>query len=339
MLPSWGGACLGYAILSDLGGNDTYRGGVLSEGAALAGAGLLVDRGGNDRYTAVRLAQGAAAYGVAALGDLQGSDRYVAFQSAQGYGGPRGAGVLADSAGNDEYRADDQEIRFPSPQTPEHNASLSQGFGCGKRSDYLDGHSRAGGVGLLADAAGNDKYRAGVFGQGAAYWYAVGALFDGAGNDSFDGIWYAQGAAAHFAFGALLDLDGQDAYDVRENMGHGAGHDFSAGVFLDYDGDDVHESPNLSLGAGNANGIGICFDAGGHDVYATRGETLFGRANTAVPRGGLRDLFPTIGVFLEVGGRDEYPAHPLAGNAKSWRQEGVERPSLTTEEGFGYDSH
>jgi len=338
--PSWGGACLGYAMLVDVAGSDTYQGASVSQGAGLAGAGVLLDLDGSDRYSALTFAQGAATHGVGVLGDRAGRDRYVAFQSAQGFGGPRGGGVLADSSGNDEYRADDQTIRFPSAQTAAHNTSLAQGVGCGKRADFSDGHSRAGGVGILADADGNDTYRAGVFAQGSAYWYSAGILFDGGGNDSFDGVWYAQGAAAHFAFGAIAEMDGNDFYRAAENMAQGAGHDFSAGVLVDYGGDDLHESPNLSLGGGNTNGLGIFFDAAGHDSYTTRGTTVFGRGNTSTPRGGLRDLFPTIGVFLDVGGRDDYPrGHAAAGNAKSWRQEGVDTPSLTTEEGYGYDSN
>ncbi|MFN0152618.1 MAG: hypothetical protein ACKVU1_18095 [bacterium] len=337
--PSWGGACLGYAMLVDVAGNDTYQGAFVSQGAGLAGAGVLLDLAGNDRYGALVFAQGAAVHGIGALGDRAGRDRYVAFQAAQGFGGARGAGVLADSSGNDEYRADDQTIRFPSAQSAAHNTSLAQGFGCGKRSDFSDGHSRAGGVGILADADGNDTYRAGVFAQGSAYWYSTGILFDGGGNDSFDGVWYAQGAAAHFAFGALADMEGNDTYRATQNMAQGAGHDFSVGLLADYSGDDHYESPNLSLGGGNSNGLGIFFEAAGHESYTTDGATVFGRGNTSVPRGGLRDLFPTIGVFLDIGGRDDYPrGHATAGNAKAWRQEGVEHPALTTEEGYGYDS-
>lgn len=339
-LPSWGGACLGYALLLDAAGNDTYRGGIVSQGAGIAGAGLLVDRSGNDRYTALAFAQGAGVYGIGALGDGGGSDRYIAFQAAQGFGGALGAGVLADSSGGDAYLADDTTIRFPSAQSAAHNTSLSQGFGMGKRADVTDGHSHAGGFGILADGEGDDTYRAGVFAQGAAYWYSVGALFDAGGNDSFDAVWYAQGAAAHFALGVLLDMDGRDSYRATDNMAQGAGHDFSAGILLDYGGDDRHESPNLSLGGGNANGLGIYFDADGHDTYVSEGATVFGRGNTSTPRGGLRDNFPTIGVFLDVGGRDDYPgANSLVGNAKSWRQEGVDQPPLTTEEGYGYDSN
>ncbi len=347
--PAFGGACLGYAMLIDLAGNDTYRGGSCALGAAVAGAGLLLDASGDDRYDAIAFAEGAARAGVGVLGDGGGRDRYRAFQAAQGYGGPRGAGLLADSSGNDTYLADDTEIRFPSAQSALHNTSLAQGAGCGTRADFSDGHSLAGGVGLLADGAGDDTYRCGVFGQGVGYWYGVGALYDAAGRDSFDGAWYVQGAAAHFAVGALLEMDGNDAFRATDNMAQGAGHDFSIGLFLDYGGDDQHDAPNLSLGGGNANGVGIFFDEEGRDVYrasAGGGSMTFGRGDTAGPRGVLRDLFPTVGVFLDGGGLDEYPAPPEAaasraatwlGNARIWRQEGMKLPSLTTEVGVGDD--
>lgn len=336
--PSWGGACLGYAALVDLSGNDTYRGVGLSLGAGLAGVGILLDLAGDDRYEAVTFAQGAARYGVGVLGDRMGRDRYLAFQSAQGFGGPQGVGVLADSSGNDEYRAEDSVVRFPSAQTPQHNTSLVQGAGCGLRADYSDGHSLAGGVGILADGGGNDVYRCGVFGQGVGYWYGVGALFDAAGRDSFDGVWYAQGAAAHFAFGALLDIGGNDVFRATENMAQGAGHDFSVGLLLDYGGNDTHTAPNLSLGGGNANGVGLFFDERGDDLYRASGEITFGRGDTAVPPGGLRDIFPTTGIFLDGGGADTYEtAKTMVGEGKAWRQEGTKLPSLTTEIGVGED--
>jgi hypothetical protein len=335
--PSWGGACLGYAALVDVAGNDTYRGVSLTLGAGLAGVGVLIDRAGDDRYDAVTFAEGAARHGVGVLGDLGGRDRYRAFQAAQGFGGPRGAGVLADSSGDDIYVAEDAVVRFPSAQTAKHNTSLAQGAGCGKRADLDDGRSLAGGVGLLADGGGADVYRCGVFGQGVGYWYGVGVLFDAAGRDTFEGVWYAQGAAAHFAFGALLDLEGNDVYRATDNMAQGAGHDFSVGLFMDVGGSDVHEAPNLSLGGGNANGVGLFLDDRGDDAYRTSGEINFGRGDSGVPHGGLRDLFPTTGVFLDGGGRDEYPpARTAVGNGKSWRQEGA-LPALTTEIGIGDD--
>jgi len=57
---------------------------------------------------------------------------------------------------------------------------------------------------VLLDAGGSDKYSAGLFAQGAGYWYGVGLLLDEAGNDSYEGVWYVQGSAAHFAVGILV---------------------------------------------------------------------------------------------------------------------------------------
>ena len=57
--------------------------------------------------------------------------------------------------------------------------------GNGRRGDYLDGHSLAGGVGILFDQEGIDHYVSGVFGQGVGYWEGVGILWDAAGDDVY----------------------------------------------------------------------------------------------------------------------------------------------------------
>ena len=68
-------------------------------------------------------------------------------------------------------------------QSKEHNTSMCQGVGMGRRADYTDGHSWAGGVGMLVEGGGDDTYSCSVFGQGCAYWYGVGLLVDKAGAD------------------------------------------------------------------------------------------------------------------------------------------------------------
>lgn len=202
--PSFGAGVLGYGILVDLAGNDTYSGVAFSQGSGAFGSGCLLDLGGDDRYTARLHSQGAAQFGIGILSDISGRDRYEGMQAVQGFGYTKGFGLLLDLAGDDEYIANDTQIEFPSAQTAQHNTSLAQGCGMGRRADYLDGHSLAGGIGVLLDAGGSDKYSAGLFAQGAGYWYGVGLLLDEAGNDSYEGVWYVQGSAAHFAVGILV---------------------------------------------------------------------------------------------------------------------------------------
>jgi hypothetical protein len=338
--PSFGAGLFGYGYLVDLAGNDSYKGKNLSQGMGVFGVGILMDIQGNDSYDAYLGAQGSGFCGQGILADLAGDDRYHMFQLGQGFGYTKGIGLLLDSAGNDIYIANDSIIDFPASQSKEHNASLCQGVGFGKRADYVDGHSWAGGIGMLFDGQGQDSYSAGLFAQGCAYWYAIGILSDVEGNDNYNGIWYVQGSGAHFGLGLLLESGGNDIYNASMNMAQGAGHDFTLGMLIDENGDDIYHAPNLSLGGGNANGIGIFWDKHGADVYDVSAATTLGRSNVA-SRGGLRDYILCLGLFLDTGGIDTYPADEKYGFAKNnsrWRQYGTNTDQpLEVEKGVGYD--
>jgi hypothetical protein len=340
--PAFGSGILGYAYLVDISGDDRYRAGDFSEGAGLFGVGALVDRAGDDLYEGYLATQGAGIFGIGLLSDLDGADSYHCYQQGQGFGFTKGCGLLVDSAGDDRYDAEDTDIAFPSPQTAEHNASLAQGVGFGKRADFVDGHSWGGGLGFLIDGAGNDQYSAGLFAQGCAYWYAIGLLSDAEGDDRYEGIWYVQGSGAHFGLGILMESAGDDVYSAEINMAQGAGHDFTLGMLIDEAGDDIYNAPNLSLGGGNANGIGFFWDKCGDDQYNSTAATTLGRANTSA-RGGLRDYINTIGFFLDTGGADVYPlAYPdsvvLFQNNSLWTRPGLNTDEpLETERGVGYD--
>ncbi|MCS6920283.1 MAG: hypothetical protein NZM28_10965 [Fimbriimonadales bacterium] len=316
---AFGGATLGYALLADLQGDDVYRTQAAGLGAARFGVGLLIDLQGNDTYDAYAFTQGAAMAGVGALVEREGRDQYACFYEGQGVGGVKGFGLLLDALGDDTYTAHPTPIEFPSPQTAERNVSMAQGAGYGKRADYTDGRSWGGGVGMLIDVQGNDKYLCGVFGQGVGYWGGIGMLIDLQGDDAREGMWYVQGSAAHFAIGYLEDRLGNDRYLAATNMAIGAGHDFSIGYLIDFGGNDEYNAPSLSLGAANANGIGVFVDLAGDDLYqARRNEANFGRAN-AIGRGTLRERGFALGLFLDAAGNDSYPPNvEFAGNARNW---------------------
>jgi hypothetical protein len=339
--PSFGAGVLGYGILIDAAGNDLYRSLNNTQGRGLFGVGILQDRAGNDRYDCYTLGQGSASFGVGILADLGGSDEYRCYTTSQGFGDTKGFGMLADAGTSDDiYEANDTVIDFPSAQTKEHNTSLAQGAGFGRRADYLDGHSLAGGVGILVDGGGKNSFTCGVFGQGTGYWYGVGMLLTGTGEDTYRGIWYAQGAAAHFAVGVLDDEGGNDDYKATMNMAQGAGHDFSIGFLMDEAGNDRYEAPNLSLGAGNANGFGFFWDRSGDDTYGVRPSTTLGRASIeASGRNSIRERDPTLGIFLDTGGRDTYPAElPWAKNDALWTMKDSGAPPLSVMRGAGLDT-
>jgi hypothetical protein len=223
------------------------------------------------------------------------------------------------------------------------NISLSQGSGFGRRADGLDGIHMSGGIGVLRDAHGNDRYTASIFAQATGYWGGMGLLLDGAGDDRYDARWYAQGGAAHFAYAALVDGGGRDVHNMdveRQNMTAGAGHDFSVGYLL-ADGieGDVYNVPNLALGAGNANGVGFFVEAGGDDEYHAATSLSFGNAAYENLTDIGRLMRRTWGVFLDAQGADTYD-RPMLGpvrNDSAWSQR--IHDSALNETGVGADGH
>lgn len=300
-----GSALLGITMLYDIRGNDLYRSSLPGLGFGHFGFATVCDSDGDDIYDAYQLALGAGIFGMGLLEDLGGKDKYSLFTEGQGFGGPMGVGMLFDRAGDDSYVANDTVLDFPSAQSAQHNNSMAQGAGYGRRADYLDGHSISGGIGVLYDLEGNDSYSCGVFGQGVGYWEGSGFLWDRVGNDTFHGQWYVQGASAHFAIGYLEDENGDDVYNAEMNMAQGAGHDFGFGMLLERNGNDRYKAPNLSLGSGNANGMGLFMDFQGDDTYASIGLTLGRGAEAAA--GTVRSQALTFGLFYDGFGTDQYP--------------------------------
>ncbi len=325
----------GFGIVIDCDGDDFYLAEKFGLGTGIFGQGIILDFAGDDKYITDLYGIGAGLFGTGVVSDISGNDKYTGFQGCQGFGFVKGCGLLIDKTGDDIYIARDDTIKYPSPQSEEHNVSLSQGAGFGIRADFTDGHSLAGGIGMLVDGAGDDRYSCGVFGQGCGYWFGLGFLVDYDGNDGYSGVWYVQGSGAHFAVGALIDSTGNDKYNATKNMAMGAGHDFTIGVLFEYDGNDTYNAPNLSLGAGNANGMGLFIDFSGDDEYKTHSGIVLGNASTA-RRGSLRDYIKTIGIFIDGTGRDKY-SEPIGANRKIWRQKPPLEPPLKTELSIGID--
>ena len=318
---SFGAGVLGVGILWDADGNDRYDGQRRSQGAGEFGVGVLIDSAGNDSYIAVQSAQASATAGYGLLIDRAGDDRYESFRFSQAFAGPNAAAALIDVAGHDHYMANDSDIRFPSAQNKDHNNSMSQAAASGWRADFTDGESVNGGVAVLLDADGDDRYNCGVFGQGVGYWYGAGLLIDLAGNDRYRGHWYVQGASAHFAAGLLFDRGGDDEYIANQNMAQGAGHDVGIGVLIDDAGHDTYDAPTLSLGASSGAGFGLFIDKAGDDEYRTPGSDCLGWVNK---NKAYRALFRSYGLFFDLAGKDTYTGHgnepgrKKARDGKSW---------------------
>lgn len=310
----------GLGTIVDRAGNDQYRSSEAGLGAGYFGVGLLQDEAGNDAYMLdTHDGQGAALAGVGLLVDRSGDDMYTCGFSAQAFGATLGAGVLVDVKGDDQYLARDDGNR--SALYLDQSVSMAQGVGQGRRADLGDGHSLAGGIGFLADGAGNDTYHASAWSQGAGYWWAAGFLEDLGGNDHYRNGKYSLGAAAHFAIGCQVDLTGNDAYnignDTAVNQYQGHARDGSIGISTDGDGDDQYYFRSHCGGSGDLNSIGLFWDRRGADRYQVRYEPTapfggwtdtppMGTATSYVPFRSFRDDVGAFGIFLDTGGEDEY---------------------------------
>lgn len=322
-----GAGRLGVGLLLDLGPEgDRYRSLRLSQGWGALGVGLLYDRGGDDVYEGEAGVQGGASFGVGVLLDGGGNDSYVAYHGAQGYAYVRAVGLLYDRDGDDTYLGVVDDVLYTSPQDATSNSSFVQGAGFGRRADFTDGVFMSGGLGVLRDRAGRDRYTAGVFAQATGFWYGAGMLLEGGGDDHYDGVWYVQSGDAHYAISVLLEDGGSDDFNqlaTRRNVALGGGHDFSIAWFVDAGGDDVYRAPGISYGAGNEGGAGIFADLAGADRYDATRDNSFGHA--AISRPGedpLRQMHGTVGVFLDADGVDTYARPEIApvANDATWQQ-------------------
>lgn len=314
-------ATLGYGILWDTEGDDRYQGTQQAQASALFGAAMLVDGGGSNRFVASSHSQAHAIGGVAVLVSGGGDDEFTAHTYSQATGGPRGVAVLVDTGGNDRYTLTDVPLVRPSPQLPDRNTSMGQGAGYGMRGVFFDGRSTAGGIGLLLDLAGNDRYDAQVFAQGVGYYEGLGMLLDNGGNDRFESAWYAMGAGVHAAAGVFVKRGvASDVYRSTHEMALGSGNDLSVGVFVDEGGDDEYTVGQLSLGVAHADSSGIFVDGAGNDRYTVMSATCRALGAAYLHEWGTpRESLPSLGLFMDLGGADTYPTHCLrAANNSLW---------------------
>ncbi|MEE9613984.1 MAG: PDZ domain-containing protein [Thermodesulfobacteriota bacterium] len=254
---SQGAGFMGTGLLLDMSGDDVYISGDLAQGMGIFGVGALVDLGGDDTYTGDTFTGGVGRFGIGILLDAGGNDTYRARLSSQGHGSVRGLGALIDTGGNDFYFAGGKYPDFRDPENA--TKSFSQGFGTGMRP-YKTAVGASGGIGLLIDAGGNDRYEGDYFSQGSSYWYSLGILHDLGGNDTYIAGRYSQGAGIHSSVGALIDEGGEDSYSVSFGVGQGMGHDFGVGALADFGGDDTYKGGVLSQGAATCGGLGLLYD-------------------------------------------------------------------------------
>ncbi len=275
------------SILVDVSGDDRYRSAAHGQGSAIFGVGALIDLAGDDRYTADHHAQGAAWFGVGALFDHGGDDVYQVSAMGQGLGATEGLGVLSDMAGGDVYLAlGGTPTNY---RTEGLTDAWAQGVARGVRG------VAPGGIGLLLDHQGDDRYDAGVFAQGGAYYRGVGQLLDyGDGDDALLGSRYNAGWGAHGGVGRYFNAAGDDRYDTRHKVIAGLAWDYSLASFHDAAGEDFYRVGGFSLAAAAHGSLAWFVDAGGNDTYVEVGSLAESETEG-----------PNFALFVDVGGEGD----------------------------------
>ncbi len=324
-------ALLGVSLIVDQVGNDLYEGAERSCGVGVMGVGLIVDRGGADTYRGTRWSIGTAFYGLGAIIDNgTESDTYIAELMSQGVGGPRGFGAIIDQNGRDLYR-----VNGPAPSaygTPAVFVGFSQGVGVGVR--LYD----SGGIGVISDLGGDDRYEGGEFCQGGGYYWALGILNDRSGNDLYYGNRYGQAWAAHQALGILADDAGDDTYWTMTAASQSGSWDISATLLIDRAGNDSYQADGLAQGAAAQQAIAWLVDLDGVDRYvapagATRGQS-----------GGNDYHFTETGcyswsVLLDAGGTEDfYSAERFNGQTEATGSPNHETPQASPLHGLFIDT-
>ncbi len=284
-----GAARMGVSLLVDVAGDDSYIAQRCGLGSAFCGVGILWDQAGDDRYRGKDFSQGVAFQGVGLLIDGAGVDRYSAPANAQGVGLPGGFGALVDGGnGDDEYFCKGRD------QTGYGDEGIfdawSQGVGVGFRG------LASGGLGVLVDHGGNDRYEAGNFRQGGGYYFGWGGLTDLGGDDLYIGSRYAQAFAAHQAIGFFEDHAGDDRYTTRQGVAQSCSWDETVTTFIDRAGDDIYEGGKFfSQAAAAHNGFSLLIDYGGVDRYDYKPGQSQAKSNSY--HGGT-----SLGLFIDLGG-------------------------------------
>jgi hypothetical protein len=330
---------LGVGLLIDQSGNDVYQLGMGSGGTGFAGLGILFDVTGNDTYMGSRLTQGAAIGGLGLLFDAGGNDEYTSHGFVIGFGGSQGVGAVIDVGGDDHYQCGN---KIPSAYNAEDAPSgkpgdplfqydcFGLGTGSGKRilTRRPEGQvlNLAGGLGLLLDIDGHDRYQSANFSQGHGYFFGVGLLLDLDGDDEYQAARYGHGSSAHYGVALFNDRhgddhysssgpfynggvawdhgvslmlesgNGKDRYGFEQSTGHG-GADYSGwGLFIEEGGNDQYKA-NSGFGRSSEQGLGAFFDLNGKDDFVIPKESTV--QTEQVPGNHRLILYPKGGLFVD----------------------------------------
>ncbi|MBS0155964.1 MAG: hypothetical protein JSS38_15315 [Nitrospira sp.] len=300
---------LGIGLLFDRSGDDRYELSPGSGGAGFGGLGILVDVQGNDQYLGNRLTQGAAIGGLGLLIDTAGNDHHHSHGFSLGFGGPLGLGAIIDTEGDDQYQCGDAiPSAYNAHEAPTVKAGdpgfqydcFGLGTGAGARvltkQPEWQAQSLAGGIGLLVDLKGHDRYQSANFSQGMGYFFGAGLLLDLDGTDEYQAARYGHGASAHYGVALFIDHHGNDRYGSTGPY-YNAGVAWDHGVSLTIDAGTGHDNYTFDrttgLGKADHTGWAVFVDEGGNDHYII--QSGYGEVSER-----------SLAGFIDLAGDDQY---------------------------------
>ena len=303
---SVGSGTLGIGLLIDFEGNDHYSVPIFGIGAGYFGYGTIIDFNGHDRYIGKRFVQGVGLFGSGMIFDYRGNDSYNALRFSQAVGLSGGTGIICDFEGDDLYFSTlGSDCEYGEAGI---YSGMSQGVGIGLRL------IAAGGLGILIDEFGNDRYESGNFSQGGGYYLGTGILYNGNGDDIYKGLRYSQGFAAHQAAGAFIELNGNDLYIGQVTANHGLAWDNSVVSVYDKSGNDERHTKGLAFGAACIGSYSEFLDESGDDIY-------WFNANDSAGHSSMHNSKTNIAIFVDSGnGLDQYNSSSGSSHIKNNNQ-------------------
>ena len=294
------------SLVVDLGGDDTYTAAKFGLATGRLGLGILIDHAGDDVYRPRNVGAGSAMAGIGILCDLAGDDKYAGRKYTLG-AAFCGLGLLVDRAGDDMYTSFGFSVGFGGPS----------------------------GVGAVIDVAGDDSYqcgrnipsgynREGMQPRDSGYQYTAYGVGAGVGKRIFSQDAEQQALGLSGGVGAVIDIDGNDTYDTS-NFSQATGYFFGVGLKMDLAGNDRHGAARYGFACGAHHGMGLFVDYAGKDSYSTTGPTYNGGCAwdycvmLCIDAGAANDRYQlqksaglgradhsSWGVFAEMGGNDDY---------------------------------
>jgi len=308
---------LGAGLLIDLGGDDRDMAEHFAQAGGVMGVGVIWDKGGDDMYDASAFCQGAGMFGLGLLLDSAGEDRFDCATLGQGGATTLGLGILSDLEGDDRYQLAVSRTKDALGRTPGYGQGGALSF---RHMPWRGELTAYGGVGMLIDSEGNDRYRSkGWCDQGGSYIMSLGVLVDMSGNDHYSSQ-TGQGSGIHVTNAILVDRGGHDIYEGVFRAG-GSGGDRSPAFLLDYGGNDIYVSKTSSYGTGcKPFSFSLFVDYEGEDRYICpepEGKITFNNWDSF---GGVWPesepyLWP-YAICLDLGGEDEYRVRHRTNNSQ-----------------------